>query len=267
MVGTTGFLILSSLGLFNWLVNFFAFHPEPGNFINPHSVDPTIQEIFFDASDGMRLQAFYLPRPNTDRVMLYLHGNAGNASMRLADALRLTHLGTNVFLLSYRGYGKSKGSPSEAGLYLDGQSALDYLQSNLGFSLERTIILGRSIGSTVAIELAQRNAVAGVVLVTPFSSGRDLARVMGLSWISWVTGQPFNSISKIQHVNAPMLFIHGTDDHIVPQGLARKLFDRCRSYKEWKSVQGADHNNLVQIAGEHYWEWIQKFLDSFAPQA
>ncbi len=267
MFGKAGFLILSSIGFFNWLVNFFAFHPEPGNFMDPHLVDPTIQEIFFDASDGIQLQGFYIPQPDTDRVMLYLHGNAGNASMRLADALRLAHLGTNVFILSYRGYGKSNGSPSEAGLYLDGQSALHYLQSNLGFSLERTIILGRSIGSAVAIELAQGNSVAGLVLVTPFSSGRDLARVMGLSWLSWVTGQPFNSIGKIQNVNAPLLFIHGTNDHIVPQELGRKLFEQSRSLKEWKSVQGADHNNIVPMAGQDYWDWIQLFLDSHAPLA
>lgn len=267
MVGTTGFLILSSIGLFNWLVNFIAFHPEPGNFIDPHIVDPTIQEIFFDTSDGITLQAFYVPRPESDRVVLYLHGNAGNASMRLADAVRLAHLDTNVLLLSYRGYGKSEGSPSEAGVYLDGQSALQYLQSSFGFPLARTIILGRSMGSVVAIELAQRNSVAGLVLVTPFSSGRDLAHVMGLSWIAWVTGQPFHSIGKIQQITSPVLFIHGTDDHIVPQELGRKLFDQCRSPKQWKSVQGADHNNLVPVAGQQYWDWIQQFLDSYTSRA
>ncbi len=267
MVDMTGFLLLGSIGLFNWMVNFFAFHPEPGNFIAPHLVEPSIQEIFFETSDGVQLQAFYVPRPDTDRVLLYLHGNAGNASMRLSDAVQLANLGTNVLLLSYRGYGKSKGSPSEAGVYLDGKSALEYLQAHLGFPLERTIILGRSLGSAVAIELAQGSSVAGLILVTPFSSGRDLARSMGLSWIAWVTGQPFNSLDKIRQVTAPILFIHGTDDHIVPQALGRKLYDQCGCPKEWKSVQGADHNDLVPIAGRQFWDWIQQFLDSYIPRA
>ena len=266
MVGTTGFFFLGSIGLFNWMVNFFAFHPEPGNFIDPNLLDPTIQEIFFDTSDGIRLQAFYVPRPDTDRVLLYLHGNAGNASMRLGDAVQLANLGTNVLLLSYRGYGKSAGSPSEAGVYLDGKAALNYLHSHFGFSLKRTMILGRSIGSAVAIELAQGSSVAGLILITPFSSGRDLAKVLGLSWLAWITGQPFNSIDKIQQVTAPILFIHGTNDHIVPQALGRKLFDRCRSPKVWRSVQGADHNDLVPIAGRQFWDWIQQFLDSTIPR-
>ena len=88
MIHTAGYFLLSSLGLFNWLVNFLAFHPEPGNLFDPHIVDPSIQEIFFDARDGVKLQAFYVPQTDSERIILYLHGNAGNASMRLPDALR-----------------------------------------------------------------------------------------------------------------------------------------------------------------------------------
>jgi len=265
MAAKSGMILMAVLGLFNWLVNIFAFHPEPGNLIHPSAIDPSIQEIFIETSDGIALQAFFFPRAETNRIVLYFHGNAGNASMRLPEAVELARLGTNVLLLSYRGYGKSEGVPSEAGVYLDGQAALEFLQSGLGFALDHTIILGRSLGSAVAIELAQHQAVAGLILVTPFSSGRDLAQAMGLSWLAWVTGQPFNSLEKIRQISAPTLFIHGTDDHIVPQELARKLFDQCPSPKEWKSFPGADHNNLVLIAGREYWDTIQHFLDTYTP--
>ena len=262
MLGTSGLLLLSSIGLFNWLVNIFAFHPEPGNFFDPSEFDESIQEVFFQTEDGLNLQAFFVPSPNRNRVILYLHGNAGNASMRLPEVHRLANLGVNVLLLSYRGYGKSEGIPSEEGVYLDGQAALQYLQSHLGFSLDHTVILGRSLGSAVAIDLAQHNQVAGVILVTPFSSGRDLAGVMGLSWLAWVTGEPFPSVEKIQHIRSPALFIHGSEDHIVPPALARKLFDRCPFPKNWKLIQGADHNNLVQVGGQEYWDVIHQFLDA-----
>ena len=257
-----GYFAMAVIG-FNWLVNFFAFHPEPGNFVDPRHIDPAIQEIHFKTTDGVQLQGFYIPCSGCTRVVLFLHGNAGNASMRLPEAVQLAQLNTNVFLLSYRGYGKSEGNPSEAGVYLDGQSALRYLQEDLGFSLDRIMILGRSLGSAVAIELAQHQSPAGLILVSPFSSGRDLADAVGLSWLAWVTGQPFNSIDKIQNIATPVLFIHGTDDQIVPEQLGRKLFDSCPSPKEWKSVSGADHNNLVQVAGQPYWNWIEHFLNSY----
>ncbi|MDA0737381.1 MAG: alpha/beta hydrolase [Nitrospirae bacterium] len=256
---------LSSIGIFTWLVNFFAFHPHPGNQVVPHLVDPTIQEVFFNAADGVTLQAFFVPRPDSDRVVLFLHGNAGNASHRLEDAVHLASLGTNVFLLSYRGYGKSEGSPSEQGVYTDGRSALTFIQSELGFTVDRTVIFGRSIGSAVAIEIAQGLSVAGLVLVSPFSSGRDFARAQGLFWIAWVMGEPFNSIEKISRVTAPVLFLHGDQDDIVPIDLGRKLFEQCRSPKTWKSIPGAGHNDLIQRAGTKYWEGIQEFMDSVAP--
>jgi len=258
------FRLMASIGLFNWLVNFFAFHPEPGNQVDPHLVDPTIQEIFFEASDGIMLQAFFVPRPESDRIVLFLHGNAGNASHRLRDAAQLANVGTNVLLLSYRGYGKSDGSPSEEGLYTDGRSALQYIQSQWKFPIERTIIVGRSIGAAVGIEIAQGLPVAGLVLVAPFSSGRDFARAQGLGWIAWLTGEPFNSIEKIQRVSSPILFIHGEEDHIVPIALGRKLFDHARSPKTWKAIPHAGHNDLLQRAGAQYWNWIHAFIDHVA---
>ena len=262
MIGNIAF---ASIGLFNWLVNFFAFYPQSGNQIEPHLVDPMIQEVFFDSLDGVKLQAFFVPRPKFDRVVLFLHGNAGNASHRLRDAVQLANLGTNVLLLSYRGYGKSEGLPSEEGVYIDGRSALQYIQSTLGFSLGRTVILGRSIGSAIAIDIGQNIPVGGLILVSPFSSGRDLASALGISWIAWLTGEPFHSIRKVEQVLAPALFIHGEKDEIVPLSLGRRLFERYSKEKEWKSFPGAGHNDLIQHAGVSYWETIQKFLDRVNP--
>lgn len=271
MMATVGFpfpgnvLVLAAVGLFDWLVNWLAFHPYPGNQVHPHLVEPTIQEIFFDASDGVTLQAFFVPRPESKRVVLFLHGNAGNASHRLDDAVRLADLGTNVLLLSYRGYGRSEGSPSEQGVYTDGRSALQYVQAHLGFSLEHTFILGRSIGSAVAIDIAQNLPIAGLILVSPFSSGRDVAGAQGLSALAWVTGEPFASIEKIPRVIAPVLFIHGEHDEIVPMSLGKKLFAQCRSPKTWKTIPRAGHNDLIQRAGAQYWQGIQAFLDAVSP--
>ena len=250
------------------LVNFFAFHPLPGSQVDFRSVDPSIKEIHLESADGVRLHAFYLPRPGTDRVVLFLHGNAGNASYRLWDAKRMASLGSNVFLLSYRGYGKSGGSPSEQGVYLDALAALDYVESSLGFPKDRTIVFGRSIGAAVAVENAQNQPFAGIILVTPFSSGKDMASHVSfsrLAWLAWLAGNPFNSIDKIRHVIAPILFIHGDADDIVPIELSRKLFEVCPSPKTFRVAPGAGHNDLVEMAGDSYWEWIKQFINSVAP--
>ena len=258
-------LPLFSSGCTDWLVNSLAFHPEPGNQVDPQSYDPSIQEVFFDSLDGVRLQAFYFPRPTTDRVVLFLHGNAGNASHRIEHGQRIANFDTNVFLLSYRGYGKSEGSPSEQGVYIDAKSALRYLHTKLGFPLERTVILGRSLGAAVAVEVSQNEPLAGLVLVSPMSSGQDMARHLSLSWLTWVAGNPFNSAEKIRGVRAPVLFIHGEADRTIPVEMGRKLFELCLSTKEWRVVPGAGHNDLIWVAGDQYWEWIRKFIDSVAP--
>ena len=133
----------------DWLVNSFAFHPMPGSQIDSQFHDSSLQEIMFDSLDDIKLHAFYFPRPAHNRAVLFLHGNAGNASHRLPHAQQLANLGFNVLLLEYRGYGKSGGSPSEQGVYRDAKAALEYLIKTRGFPKERIFIFGRSIGTAV----------------------------------------------------------------------------------------------------------------------
>ncbi len=202
------------------------------------------------------------------RIVLFLHGNAGHAFYRIDDALSLLDTGTNVFLLSYRGYGKSDGSPSERGVYEDGRAALGYLEEELGFSRRQTFILGRSIGSAVAVDIAQEWQLAGLILVTSLSTGRDVAAQVGLGWLSWLIGNPFDSVRKVASVDIPMLFIHGDADRIIPVELGQRLFEASPSlHKTFKVVHGAGHNDLVQVAGPRYWAWIGEFLDASTPDA
>ncbi len=252
----------------SWLVNSMAFHPEsvPETFSAPP--DPRIEERFFNSLDGTRLHALFFRRPDSRRIVLFLHGNAGHAFYRVGDALRLLDSGANVLLLSYRGYGKSEGSPSERGVYQDGRAALEHLHDELGYSPRQTFILGRSIGSAVAVDIARDRQLAGLILVTPFSSGRDMAAHLGVGWLSWLIGNPFDSVGKVSGVHVPMLFIHGDADRIIPMELGRRLFDASPTlHKTFHVVHGADHNDLVPIAGSRYWTWIGEFLDASSPGA
>lgn len=249
-------------------VNMIAFHPSRGGGIPPGVQYQSVQDVELTTRENVRLHAYFVPNPNSDRAVLFLHGNAGNATDRLDDALKLSEIGLNVLLLDYRGYGKSAGRPSEAGVYEDGRTALRYLYDELKFKPNRTIILGRSLGSAVAIDLATQNECGGVVLVTPLSSGNDAAKAMGLGWIAWLFGKPFNSIEKISKLKCPALFIHGTHDEIIPIAHGRKLYEACPTMKRFVEVPGAGHNDLTYMSGEAYWQWIQDFCEqSFGGQS
>ena len=253
------FLLLSLLGgCADALVNRIAFHPAQ-NAQSPLPVEPRVDEVFFNSLDGIRLQAFMLGS-NSESVILFLHGNAGSVSSRIPHARKLADTGCNVLLLSYRGYGRSEGSASEGGIYQDARAALRYLKRQ-GFTNQNIFILGRSIGSAAAVEVAGDEQYAGVILISPLSNGKDMARHLGYGPFSWLLGSPFDSTGKISQIETPFLFIHGDSDQIIPIELGKKLFDACQSpHKVFKHVEGAGHNNLISVAGQQYWDWILEFM-------
>ena len=192
-------------------------------------------------------------------MVLYLHGNAGNAYDRLDHAQAISELGCNVLLLSYRGYGKSTGSPTEDGVYLDAEAALFHLR-NRGFSPADTFVFGRSLGSAVAVHTAQHRVLAGMILVSPFTSARDMARARGLSGLLLSNSSPFDSARKISRVSCPLLVIHGDQDQIVPVELGLALFESYAGPKRLVVVSGAAHNDVASVAGPSYWQSIGAFL-------
>lgn len=254
-------LILFAIRFPSFLVNTLAFHPSRA--IPSLSSPPGIEEVTFKASDGTRLQAFLRQHPANKRLVLFFHGNAGNAYGRLGDLDRLSEAtASSVLLLSYRGYGKSDGAPSEHGVYLDAEAALIYAHDKLGFSEQQIFLLGRSLGSAVAINLAQHHKFAGLILVSPFTSGRDMARGMGLGWLAGIAGNPLDSIDKIANIKSPALFIHGDADRVIPIEMGRRLFEAYpNEQKVFRKVAGVGHNNIVAIAGESYWMWMRTFMD------
>ena len=258
-------LIFLAMRIPDFLVNRLAFHPSKA--IPSLSIPPSIEEVSLEATDGTRLQAFLHRHPTNKRLVLFFHGNAGNAYGRLGDLQALSEeTASSVLLLSYRGYGKSKGSPSEQGVYLDAEAALDYAQNKLGFSEQHIFLLGRSLGSAVAINLAQHRRFAGVILVSPLTSGRDMAKEMGLGWLAGIAGTPLNSIGKVGDIQSPALFIHGTADRVIPIEMGRRLFDAYPGpQKTFQNIPGAGHNNIGVVAGNAYWTWIRTFMDEVQP--
>ena len=218
------------------------------------------QDIFFQSSDNTTLQAVFVENPTSDRLIIYFHGNGSHVYYRLRFAVFMVNI-ANVFILSYRGYGKSTGTPSERGLFADAEASIQYAMHTLGFAENKIYIYGRSLGSSVAIHSAQNRSIAGLVLVSAFSSGYDLAHDRGLEKIPGLTGQ-FNSMLYLHNVHVPILFIHGNRDHLIPMHHSEKLYASYHNNtKEFYTLHDANHWNIHRIGGDALWERINRFVN------
>ncbi|MEG4864375.1 MULTISPECIES: alpha/beta hydrolase [unclassified Microcoleus] len=200
-------------------------------------------------------------------VVLYLHGNGSNVGANVEHANRFHRLGFSVFLIDYRGYGKSQGDfPSESGVYEDTEFAWDYLVKQRGIHPNQIYIYGHSLGGAIAIDLAVRHPeAAGLIVESSFTSVREMVDFrQGLFWmfpIDFLLTQRFDSLSKVDRLQMPVLFIHGTADTVVPSPMSKKLFDAAPEPKQLYMVPGGGHNNVAEIGGAEYLQRLSQFWD------
>jgi len=240
---------------------FPAVYPEGSYATEQRVLDP--EEHTFNTPDGVTLHAWFLRAEPAVGTILFFHGNAGNLSQRGEILRRLRSAGFNVFIPDYRGYGKSEGSPSEAGVYVDGLAAIEYLSSLSGVDSSRILYYGSSLGGAVAIDVATHRQPAGLILVSTFSSARDVAReAYPFLPIYFLLHSRFDSESKIRTLHCPILAFHGSDDTIIPIDLGRRLFEAAPQPKEFHEVQGADHNNLFLVSGRDFLDRIRAFAET-----
>lgn len=249
------------------IVPFFVFHPEP---LRPQESDPRYwglpqgREVTFEADDGVRLHAWWFPRPPEAPPCggaIYFHGNAGHLAYRGEIAAGLASLGFDVLLPDYRGYGLSGGRPSEEGLRRDARAAYRFLTRRSGAEGERVLLVGNSLGSAVAAELATAEVVGGLVLVGPFESVRSVARERWPwlpGWFLAFDSPGFDTASRVARIRAPLLFAVATDDRIIPPDQGRRLYEAAAEPKRWYEVAGAGHNDVFGQQG--LWLTMQRFV-------
>jgi fermentation-respiration switch protein FrsA (DUF1100 family) len=263
-IALLGAALLGVILMWGRLVDGMIFHPSAGADLRPGQVGLRGEDVFLQTEDGVRIHGFWLPAEGATRALLFLHGNAGNASHRLPNAAELVRLGTHVLLLDYRGYGLSEGRPSEAGVYADARAGLAHLVETRGIGEGRIVVFGRSLGGAVAVDLVQDRDVAGLILESTFTSVADMARSLLPPAAPFVRGR-FDAESKIARLRAPLLFFHGDRDEIVPYALGQKLFEAAPGPKAFETLEGAGHNDTTQVGGRPYFERIRRFLDQAAP--
>ncbi len=245
------------------------FIPDKDLYTTPGDWGLEYDDVTFHTEDGLKLNGWFIPGKTKSLTadnlftLLWFHGNAGNISHRLENIKMLyDRVPVNIFIFDYRQYGKSEGKVSEHGTYIDARAALKYLQSRKDINHERIIIFGRSVGSAVAVDLAVKGKCCALILETPFTSMKDLAKSLyPFLPIGYILQTKYDSISKIRDIKVPVLILHGDKDELAPFEQGRKLYETANEPKEFYTIQGATHNDTYIVGGEEYFDVIRRFVD------
>jgi fermentation-respiration switch protein FrsA (DUF1100 family) len=234
----------------------------PGRAVDttPQAVGVPYEEVAIPTPDGLRLHGWWIPAPGARHTLLHLHGNAGNVSHRL-ELVQVFHaLGVNLLLFDYRGYGRSDGKPSEAGLRQDAEAAWAYLTEQRGIPAASIVVHGQSMGGAFAAWLAARRQPAALALESAFTSVPDMAAHL-YWWLPtrWLGRLELDTIGALAEVRCPVLVIHSTADEIIPYAHGEKLFAAAREPKRQLTI-GGDHNAGFWISRDAYAAGWRDFL-------
>ena len=219
------------------------------------------EDAWFEADDGTRLHGWFVPAAEDPprAAVLFAHGNAGNLSDR-ADIVGTfaNRFGASTLIFDYRGYGRSSGQPSEAGVVADARAARRWLAQRAGVAERDVVLVGESIGGAVMVDLAAADGARGMILENTFGSLPEVA-AFHYPWlpIRLLMRSRFDSAAKIGNYHGPLLQFHGEADTIVPLESARRLFDAANEPKRLLIVPGGDHNDPRTPA---YYAAVDHFL-------
>ena len=239
-----------------------VFFPDREIVASPKHIGLDFEDVFFKTEDGVRLHGWFVPAEGAGDVLLFFHGNAGNLSHRL-DSIRIFHdLGLSVFIIDYRGYGRSGGRIDEKGTYRDARGAFRYLTEERQIEPSNIIYFGRSLGAAVAIELAMEHKPKAVIAESCFTSLPDVGRRV-YPWlpVRILARIHYDSVPRVAEITCPKLFIHSRDDEMLPIRLAERLYDAAVDPKAFLTIQG-DHNSGFLASGATYIDGLIDFLGS-----
>lgn len=256
-----GYLLITVFAYF--FQDRMVYHPDRKIVNTPEDIGLPFEEITLRTRDGVNISAWFIPARHERGVVLFCHGNAGNISHRL-DSIRIFHdLNLEVFIFDYRGYGKSEGSPTEKGTYLDAEAAWDYLVHVRNVRPENIILFGRSLGSAVAAEIALTREAGALILESAFTSipdlGGDLYPYLPVKLISRFE---YATVDKVNRIDIPKLIIHSDRDEIIPYNHGITLFEKANGPKKFLCISGG-HNEGFLMSGSVYRDGIGEFIAEY----
>mmetsp|Transcript_6283 Transcript_6283/g.9326 ORF Transcript_6283/g.9326 Transcript_6283/m.9326 type:complete len:291 (+) Transcript_6283:32-904(+) len=239
---------------------------NPQLYRNPGERQIPYENIQVPTKDGLLLHGWHLKQNPDSPTIVFFQANAGNIGMRMDNLEEFyRELGANVVAVSYRGYGKSPGYPSEPGLMKDAEATMEYLKSaNVDFT--KLFVFGRSLGGAVGIYFTWKfPTVRGLILENTFMSISAMVDhiVPRASWaLKPLLRNHWPSIERIAQVKTPICFISGRKDELVPPFHMDRLYEHSlkSKFKEMHFVNYGDHNFTYNTAGKHYIEWVKNFM-------
>ena len=248
--------------MFRWFEHSQVYHPDRVLTSTGAELGRPFEDVSFKAGDGAELNGWFFPAgtnsPRRHLAVLVCHGNAGNIGHRLDTYAALLATGVNVFAFDYRGYGRSRGRPSEEGTYRDAQAASAWLRQK-GFAGTNIVAFGGSLGGGVAAELAVRETVGGLVLQSTFTSVPDMGAEL-FPWlpVRWLGTIRYDTRSKLPRLHVPVLVMHSPADEMIGIHHGKANFAAANEPKLFWELQG-DHNNPLADA-QRFIAGLEKFL-------
>ena len=220
--------------------------------------------VWLQTADHVRLNAWFFKSDKPSQgTLIFFHGNAGNISDVAWYGERLRDRGFDVFLVDYRGFGRSEGeSTGEQSIYADAEAAYQYVHRTLGVAPEKIALYGQSLGTTAVIDLASRHRCGAIIIESGLSSADDLAVEILPAMISplrLLAKNRFDSVRKLGQVSCPVLITHGEPDPIIPTAQAKRLFAAANEPRTLKLFPGAGHN-VYGTQGNAYLNLLVDFL-------
>ncbi|MFK8186149.1 MAG: alpha/beta hydrolase [Phormidesmis sp.] len=261
------------------------FRPLPTLVRTPAELGLPYEDVWMPAPDGGQLHGWWLPNPKgevggeTQRVLMFCHGNYGNISYNL-ERLQFFHsIGFSIFAFDYRGYGQSvpaetldetiAEAPTEQTVFADAEAAWRYLTEKRNIDPRRITTLGHSMGGAIAIHLATQpfaKDMARLIVGSSFTTMEDAVRakpLYSLFPIRQLLTEPFDSLSRVASLPMPVLYVHGDQDFDVPMPMSKRLYAASPKRKQIWIAAGAGHNNIYAELGDRYKTVIQTFCNAY----
>ena len=228
----------------------------------PQQIGLAFEDVELVTEDKVRLHGWFVPSANARGTVLFFHGNAGNISHRLESIAIFNRMNLDVFIIDYRGYGRSQGRVTETGTYRDAEAAWFYLTGARGIDADKIIVFGRSLGASIAAWLANRHTPAALILESSFSSVPSMAqRLYPFLPVKWLSKFSYDTRRYVSTITCPLLVAHSKNDEIIPYAEGRLVFDAAPAARQFLDLRGG-HNDGFIVSGQAYTDGLRAFVDS-----
>lgn len=234
----------------------FLYLPHINNHLRVIELNAPAEQVAIPSGSGITLKSWFYNNPANRYTVLFFHGNAGELDNRIYKLNEFKNLHLNYLIISWRGFSGNPGKPTEMGLYEDAKSAIQWLEKN-NISKDKIILYGESLGTGIAVEVAQQQNFAGVILESPYTSMVDTAKIYyPYLPVKLILKDKYKSIDKIKNITSPLLVMHGGADIVVPFSMGQQMFDAAQSKKY----------SYFPVTGKHMMSFtpsLKQAIDSF----